>query len=223
MELTTALSAQGVRFKDSQRYCRLQKRIRNYSTNEINRVLNRIMAIHNPAELVVEKLDFRFSGLSPRLNRILQRAGRAAAKLKLQMLQEDRGVLVTEVAAPYTSQGCVGCDYIDDRNRKNEKFRCRFCGRKGNANVEAARSIVSRRSWDMNHVWWGIPRLLGAIDQRFKTRWMIDPTALRTQDRRVRAREVPVQMQMRVAGSGVVFGSALKKPHDCAEVMDVFL
>jgi putative transposase len=61
----------GSKPRDSQRYRALVKRVRGLLKTRINTALNRIVAIHAPGELVVERLDFRKPGLSRRLNRIL--------------------------------------------------------------------------------------------------------------------------------------------------------
>lgn len=60
-------------------YRRLQHRIRAYVANEIGRILNRVAARHGAAkvrELIVERLDFRYGGMSPRMNRLITRIGR---------------------------------------------------------------------------------------------------------------------------------------------------
>ena len=55
------------------------------------------------------------------------------------------GVTVTTVNAKNTSCECSKCGYTDKINRKTqEKFLCKCCGHKENADVNAARNISSR-------------------------------------------------------------------------------
>lgn len=53
-----------------------------------------------------------------------------------------KGVGVEFVDPRYTSQKCSRCGYIDKRNRKTQSdFRCRECGFKHNADLNAAKNI----------------------------------------------------------------------------------
>lgn len=185
--LGSSLQKQGIKPSQSRRYRAMQHRIRMYAKNEINRILNRIVDLYDPSVLVVEDLDFRHGGLSKRLNRILSRAGRAQVRQKLRDLAQDTGLETVTVPSAYTSQECVGCGFADDRNRKQETFRCQFCGRKGHADIEAARTVKSRRSWPSASLQFSRPKILQGIDERFTQKWGTDPTAHRAQGRRTRA------------------------------------
>jgi putative transposase len=57
--------------RDSQRYRSLVTRVRGMLKTRINAALNRIVQIHAPGELMVERLDFRLPGLSRRMNRLV--------------------------------------------------------------------------------------------------------------------------------------------------------
>jgi hypothetical protein len=146
----------GVQLRDGRRHwkdsaaCRnATRRLRNYVRNEINRVLNRLVDIHDPDELVVEKLDKCFNpdtGLSPRMRRLLRSVGRAAFRAKVAALAEERSITVTEVNPAYTSKGCH-CGNVDNRNRpRQDLFVCTRCGRKRSADFHAATMILGRRS-----------------------------------------------------------------------------
>lgn len=191
--LTIALQRQGVKPSSSRRYRLMQSRIRAYAKNEINRTLNRIVDLYDPSVLVVEELDFRHGGLSKRLNRIIRRTGRAQVKQKLRDLAQDTGLEVTTVPSPYTSQECAGCGYVDNRNRDREIFRCKFCGRKGHADIEAARTVKSRRSWPSTSLQFGRSKILRNIDERFTRRWGTDPLTYRVNGRRVKAAIIPIR------------------------------
>lgn len=136
-------------WRDAAAYRNAQRRLRGLVRNEINRVLNRLIDIHDPDELVIEKLDKVFdavTGLSPRMRRLLRSVGRSVFRQKLTHLAEERDITVTEVNPAYTSKGCH-CGNVDDRNRpRRDLFTCTRCGRKRNADIHAATMIESRRS-----------------------------------------------------------------------------
>ncbi|TKV35325.1 hypothetical protein CFA71_23955 [Mycobacteroides abscessus subsp. bolletii] len=144
--LAADLQRRGVALKTDAGYRKLQRRIADYVANEIGRLLNRL-ANKDIRELVVERLDFRGGGLSRRMNRLCTRTGRGVLKARLTRLTERHGITVTVVPAPYSSQQCSGCGYVHKTNRKTQsRFRCGFCGKKLHADVNASRTVASRRS-----------------------------------------------------------------------------
>jgi putative transposase len=146
MVLQSDLQRENESLKKNARYRALQSRISSYVKNEVGRILNKL-SNENIREIVVEKLDFRFGGLSKRINRIVTRAGRKAVVLKLTRLSEEKGIEVTQVNAAYTSQQCSRCGHVEKKNRIDQKhFKCHCCGYKCNADVNAARNIKERRS-----------------------------------------------------------------------------
>ena len=137
----------GLRPRDSARYRRHVQKLRGWLRTEINRILNRIVLLRKPAHLTVERLDFRMPGLSRRMNRILTNCGRAVFRAKLQDLEERYGVTHTEVNAAYSSQTCSHCGWVEKKNRRSQsEFRCRCCGHRMHADVNAARNLGARRS-----------------------------------------------------------------------------
>ncbi|EFA23058.1 transposase, IS605 OrfB family [Bifidobacterium gallicum DSM 20093 = LMG 11596] len=146
VNLTKALQASGIKPSRSKRYRNLNRRIRNYVTNETNRVLN-LIADEQVRELVVEDLDFRSPKLGKDMNRLVSRAGRNAVNQKLKALKEREGITITKVNPAYTSQTCPSCGCVDKRNRtKQSVFHCVCCGRTGQADIIASRNILARRS-----------------------------------------------------------------------------
>lgn len=132
--------------RKSKRYRALNRRIRSYFTNEIGRLLNRLDH-EQVKELVVEDLDLRALRLSRRMKRIISRAGRAAVARKLARLEQTAGITVTVVNPAYTSQTCNRCGNVDKRNRRTqETFHCTCCGHHTNADINASRNILARRS-----------------------------------------------------------------------------
>ncbi|MCU1642758.1 MAG: putative transposase [Nocardia sp.] len=177
--LTAQLQRHGLKPSKSARFRALNTRIRAYVRNEVGRLLNQL-ATQDVREIVVEKLDFRFGGLSKRLNRIVSRAGRAAVTKKLASLTETSGIAVTEVNPAHTSRTCSGCGYVDARNRTSQqRFRCRFCGRKLLADINAARTVLGRSGVQGGWLCWSRDRVLAWLDREFTARWRYDPTRLR--------------------------------------------
>ena len=131
----------------SPRYDRRVAELRDYLKNEINRVLNRIKEIYHPAEIVVEKLDFRNQDLSKRMNRLLSGFGKSCIVAKLESLEEEFGIITKYENPAYTSQQCSVCGYVDKNNRKSQSvFQCTFCHRTMHADVNAPRNLSKRSS-----------------------------------------------------------------------------
>lgn len=144
--LTKELQEKGIKFKSNARYVQLQNRIKSYFKNEICRILNKL-AKKNVGVFVVEQLDFRASGLSRSMNRLIGRTYRSFVKAKLARLEEQFGIQIVSVNPAYTSQECSRCHYVSKNNRKSQKqFICEHCRLHCNADVNAGRVIVQRRS-----------------------------------------------------------------------------
>ena len=123
--LISTLSANRQRQKlktKSARYNGLVSNLRSYIKNEINRVLNRIVFLYAPKEIVLERLNFHNAHLSKKLNRILQNCGRDAVNKKLESLTSISGIQITEINPAYTSQECNKCGYVDKNNRPKQEI-----------------------------------------------------------------------------------------------------
>jgi putative transposase len=145
-KLTKRLQKAKIKPRASSRYQKLISRCRTATKNEVGRCLNRLVSIHQPSKLVLEKLDFRSSKLSKRLNRILSKCGRSQIAKKLESLKEELGIEYELVNPAYTSQTCPKCGYVDKKNRNKESFVCKACQYKGHADVVGAKNIVCRSS-----------------------------------------------------------------------------
>lgn len=133
--------------RDSRRYRGLVDDVRGFLRAEIGRVLNKLVADGKPKELVLERLDFRHSDLSRRLNAILRNCGRSIIEAKLADLKDRYGIMSTEVNPAYSSQTCSCCGYVDKRNRPSQgTFRCLWCGNTLHADLNAAANIEARRA-----------------------------------------------------------------------------
>lgn len=138
----------------SKKYKHLVSKLRNYLKNEINRVINRIVALYQPKEIIIEKLNFQSPKLSRKLNRILQNFGKKIITQKLSSLKEEFGIKITEINPAYTSKTCSKCGYIDKNNRKSqETFICGFCKSKQNADINASKNILARSSSKLKNIY----------------------------------------------------------------------
>lgn len=138
---------EGKRLREVPAYREAVRRLRGFLQNEVNRLLNRLITLHAPATLVVERLDLSSPELSRRMNRLVSNFGKRYLKAKLERLRELYGIEVVEVNPAYSSQECARCGYVDPRNRQDtQSFRCLACGHRGNAQVNAARNLLRRSS-----------------------------------------------------------------------------
>ena len=146
LDLSKNLQQQSIKFSTNERYVQLQQRIKSYFKNEICRILNKL-ANKNVGVFVVEHLDFRASGMSKQMNRLIGRTYRSVVKAKLKRLEEQYGIQIIAVNPAYTSQECSRCHHVSKDNRKTQKdFVCQHCHFSCNADVNAGRVINQRRS-----------------------------------------------------------------------------
>lgn len=179
IRLERSLKENGVPLKKSSRRKKLVKTIKKYIKNEIGRVFNNLSR-ENIRSLISEQLDFRFGGLSRKMNRMLSKSGRKAFKNKLKDLEESHGIKTEEVNPAYTSQECSKCHFVFDKNRSREVFECKFCGKKKHADLQASDNIVLRRSQDLDGYKF-LPRkqVLALRDQEFMNLWGFHPDVVR--------------------------------------------
>lgn len=144
------LRVMGLPVRTDATHKRLVKCLRDFTVNEVGRILNRILKepdAHGEVvnRIVSEDLDFRHGGLSATSNRIVQRAGRGVLKRRLGELEAARGVESVLVDPAYTSRECSGCGVVDKESRKTRSlFECVACGLRLHADVNAARVILGR-------------------------------------------------------------------------------
>ena len=122
-------------------YTNLVHRIKQYTKNEIHRMINLLYKRHLPKVIKLEELDFKNSNLSKTLNRILNKFGLGVINNKLKSL-EYLGVKIIYIDAAYSSKTCGNCHYVDSRNRKKQDtFECLCCGLKQHADINSTRTL----------------------------------------------------------------------------------
>ena len=133
------------KLRTNKRYNRLVKTIREFIKNETNRCLNRIVVKHKPSVIVMEDLNFQNSDMSGRMNRLVSNCGLSNVNLKLNCLNEEYGIKVEKVYAPYSSQECLVCGFTDKGNRvSRDLFVCGCCGKKMSSDIKSSRTIKGR-------------------------------------------------------------------------------
>jgi len=127
-----------------------QKKLRRALRQRMDEVAKEIILLA-PLMVVVEKLNRLTKGTQKR-----RRLGRKTRRLlspwayrywldRLRLACEWNRVSFRSVPPAYTSQRCSGCGHTEQGNRlKSELFRCRRCGYTDDADVNAARNILSR-------------------------------------------------------------------------------
>lgn len=141
------LQKRGIPLKKDKQYKSLTKRIKDFIENEINRIVNKLVADPLVTEIVFEKLDFRSPGLSKRMNRLLGRMGRRVFNKKMARIAETHGVKSTAFNPAYSSQQCSVCGFVSRANRgERSSFKCKCCSNRLHADVNAARVLEARRS-----------------------------------------------------------------------------
>jgi putative transposase len=79
------------------------------------------------------------------LNRALLNAALRQLRIMLEYKAETVGGMVVPVDPAYTSQTCSDCGHVDANNRQTQAvFRCTKCGFTINADINAARNILTK-------------------------------------------------------------------------------
>jgi IS605 OrfB family transposase len=110
--------------------------------NKINESLNKL-DLNGIKEIVCEDLKNvkaktrQERKIRKKFNRKLQRWSYAKVLLKLSLLVEESGVLLTKVNPAFTSQKCSLCGVVEKNNRKGERYQC-TCGNDIDADFNAS-------------------------------------------------------------------------------------
>jgi len=128
-----------------------QKQARRAMRQRIDETVKELIGHFKQIDLVVvEKLknmNYK-SKLKRRLSKNMRRSiGTWAYRYWLKRLEqscETNRISFRTVAPFYTSQKCPGCGHVNRGNRVGQVFRCLSCGHSGNADIVAARNILTR-------------------------------------------------------------------------------
>jgi putative transposase len=146
----------------------LIRKSRSLIKNEINRIVNRVISIHTPKEIVIEDLDLRRIKSRKDYKRLYNNYGRRILIQKLESVQKLKGIKITKVNPAYTSQECNSCGYTDKKNRLGDKFRCLACGLKIHADTNGARAVRGRSSLpELNSDYLSLKKILGILTKRY--------------------------------------------------------
>lgn len=125
------------------------RRAKNALRQRMNEVAKQVVG-SEPRLIVVEnlrKMNHK-SRSQRRVNKSMRRIlGAWAYRYWLNRLEracEDNRVVYRSVPPAYTSQRCHACGHTERANRDGEVFLCRKCGFTDNADINAARNILSR-------------------------------------------------------------------------------
>lgn len=94
--------------------------------------------------ICIEDLSLRFMQTNNRLARDTADAAIGMFWLYLEQKASERYCVLVKVPPAYTSQTCSECGHVEKHNRKGKSFKCKACGYENDADVNAARNILSR-------------------------------------------------------------------------------
>ena len=146
------------RSKAIRRVAKIQMRVANSRKNFLHEQTTAIAKNHGT--VVIEALKVRNMSASAKgtaekpgkkvaqkagLNRAILDQGWGTFRVMLIYKLADRGGVMIEVPAAYTSQTCAECGRLDARSRRNQaRFVCTGCGHEANADTNAAIIILKR-------------------------------------------------------------------------------
>ena len=127
------------------KYNRRKQRAESTIKSYINHEMKRFYDFEKPGEVVEESLDFTYTrdDRGKKYNRRMASWCKGTIKQSLERNAEKRSVKTTKVNAAYTSQQCSVCGSLGDR--KGKVFTCPHCGTKMDADINAAKNILSRK------------------------------------------------------------------------------
>ncbi len=112
---------------------------------EVNRGINELLAKKGFSILVTEDLrhSFTYDG-SKTMNRRLSFWIRGILQDRICFKALAKGFRHEQVNPAYGSQTCPLCDFVDKKNRSQDKFKCLHCGHEDHADRVAALNYARR-------------------------------------------------------------------------------
>ena len=112
----------------------------------VNAAINEMVKLCPADVWVVESLGhlFRFDKISRRTRSYLSKWLRGIIRERLELKAAMAGIKIAFVPASYSSQRCSHCGHVERGNRNGDRFVCKHCGWRGDADVNAAINLVHR-------------------------------------------------------------------------------
>jgi IS605 OrfB family transposase len=110
-----------------------------HRTNHINHVVS-LLNVDSYKQINIE--DIKDLRKGKRNNRFMSSWTYTEVFDKLESYCESHGVLVNKVDPVYTSQRCSVCGWTQKSNRNGKKFKCKSCGHKHDADLNASLNIA---------------------------------------------------------------------------------
>lgn len=143
LELKRLINELNNKQQKSKAYDRKLNQIHNYirwCVNQLNFV--------SLSDLILEKLKYIQIGTKGKVNKttrkLLKNWNLGLLHQAIEQKCEENCVHLHYVNPKYTSRTCPMCGYIDKRNREGTVFKCVNCGFEDNADLNAAKNILTR-------------------------------------------------------------------------------
>lgn len=131
----------------SKKFTKELQRIRTEIQNTVNKALNDILR-QSPAQVyALEDLSHRFTfegKYSRKVRNLLSKWVRGTIRERFLFKAAKAGVQVVFVPAAYSSQHCPECGYTAGENRRGDRFECKHCGHKAQADQNGAQNLLLR-------------------------------------------------------------------------------
>ena len=112
---------------------------------EINTGINELLKKKKPDLLITEDLSHTFTYNKPKsINRKLSAWCRGKLQDRIAFKTLAEGFRHEQVNPAFGSQTCPRCDFVDQRNRNKDKFKCLHCGHEAQADQVAAENYAKR-------------------------------------------------------------------------------
>ena len=143
LELKQLINELNNKQQKSHSYNRKIRQIHNYIRMCVNRI-----DYASLSDLILEKLKYIQIGTKGKVNKttrkLLKNWNLGLLHLAIEQKCEENCVHLHYVNPKYTSRTCPICCHIDKRNREGTIFKCVKCGFEDNADINAAKNILTR-------------------------------------------------------------------------------
>jgi len=128
-----------------QKFNRKKRAARASYEGEINRAINELITSKNPSLLITEDLRHLFTYNNTKvMNRRLSSWLRGKIQERISFKALAKGFRHEQVNPAYGSQSCPECEFVDSKNRIQDRFVCSYCGHEDIADRVAAKNYARR-------------------------------------------------------------------------------